>query len=92
MVIGAGLVIALEFIMVGWVIEGRETLLGAWAAAFIGFTLWNLGAFQAAQGRMEESLGTGYGFVRLWCLIQDMFIALERAFYFLDLEPQVVDP
>ena len=92
MMLGAGMVIALEFIMVGWVIEGRETLLGSWAVAFIGFTLWNLGAFQAAQGRMEESLGTGYGFVRLWCLIQDMFIALERAFYFLDLEPEIVDP
>jgi ABC-type multidrug transport system fused ATPase/permease subunit len=90
--IGTGMVIGLEFVMATWVIEGRETLLGGWAAAFIGFTAWNLGAFQAAQQRMEESLGTGYGFVRLWCLIQDMFIALERAFYFLDLEPEVVDP
>ena len=40
----------------------------------------------------NESLGTGYGFVRLWCMVQDLFIALERAYYFLDLEPDVVDP
>ncbi len=92
MMMGTAAILAMEFILAKWVIDGRATLLGAWAAAFIGFTLWNLGAFQAASSRMNESMGTGYGFVRLWCMVQDLFIALERAYYFLDLEPDVVDP
>jgi len=92
MMIGGATIIALEYLTVGWVIEERETLLGAWAAAFIGFTLWNLGAFHAANGRIGESIGTTHGLIRLWCMIQDLFVGLERAFYFLDLKPEVFDP
>ena len=91
MFFGGGAVIALEYAMAGWVVEARPTLLGAWAAALLGFTLWNLGAFQAAGERLGASLGTGYGMVRVWCMIQDLFIGLERAFYFLDLEPEIVE-
>ena len=92
MFFGGATVIALEYVTAGWVIEQRPTLLGAWAAAWLGFTLWNLGAFQAASERIGSSLGTGYGMVRVWCMIQDLFIGLERAFYFLDLKPEVVAP
>ena len=92
MFFGGATVIALEYVTAGWVIEQRPTLLGAWAAAWLGFTLWNLGAFQAAGERIGSSLGTGYGMVRVWCMIQDLFIGLERAFYFLDLKPEVVAP
>ena len=91
MLFGGAAVIVLEYVMAGWVIEERPTLLGAWAAALLGFTLWNLGAFQAAGERLGASLGTGYGMVRVWCMIQDLFIGLERAFYFLDLEPEIVE-
>ena len=91
MFFGGAAVIALEYVMAGWVVEARPTLLGAWAAAFVSFTLWNLGAFQAAGERLGASLGTGYGMVRVWCMIQDLFIGLERAFYFLDLEPEIVE-
>ena len=91
MFFGGAAVIALEYAMAGWVIEARPTLLGAWAAAFLSFTLWNLGAFQAAGERLGASVGTGYGMVRVWCMIQDLFIGLERAFYFLDLEPEIVE-
>ncbi|MDE0178407.1 MAG: ABC transporter ATP-binding protein, partial [Gammaproteobacteria bacterium] len=91
MFFGGAALIGLEYVMAGWVIESRPTLLGAWAAAFLGFTLWNLGAFQAAGERLGASLGTGYGMVRVWCMIQDLFIGLERAFYFLDLEPEIVE-
>ena len=92
MLFGGATVIALEYVTAGWVIEQRPTLLGAWAAGWLGFTLWNLGAFQAANERIGSSLGTGYGMVRVWCMIQDLFIGLERAFYFLDLKPEVVEP
>ena len=91
MFFGGAAIVALEYVMAGWVIEARPTLLGAWAAAFLGYTLWNLGAFQAAGERLGASLGTGYGMVRVWCMIQDLFIGLERAFYFLDLEPEIVE-
>tara|TARA_B100000530_G_scaffold313277_1_gene241503 strand:- start:298 stop:1179 length:882 start_codon:yes stop_codon:yes gene_type:complete len=30
--------------------------------------------------------------VRIWSTMQDLFIALDRAFYLLDLKPEVVDP
>jgi ABC-type multidrug transport system fused ATPase/permease subunit len=90
--IGGAVVIALEYVTAGWVIQKRETLLWGWAAAYIAFELWTLGAFQAASGRIEESFRTGHGLIRLWCMIQDLFIGLERAFYFLDLKPEVLDP
>jgi len=92
MMFGGATIIALEYVTAGWVIEERETFLGAWAVAYIGFTLWNLGAFNLAGGKIGESLGTGHGLIRLWCMIQDLFIGLERAFYFLDLKPEVFDP
>ncbi len=91
MFFGGAAVIGLEYLMAGWVVEARPTLLGGWAAALLGFTLWNLGAFQAAGERLGASFGTGYGMVRVWCMIQDLFIGLERAFYFLDLEPEIVE-
>jgi len=81
-----------EFIMTGWVIDGRETLLGAWAAAFIGFVLWNLGAFQTARGRVDGAGRSARGLVGAWTRMQDLFIGLERAFYLLDIDPDVTDP
>jgi len=87
---GATLFIA-EYIMVSWVIDERETFLGALVAAFIGFTVRNLGAFQNASGRVEEINGTGRGMVQVWAVMQDLFIGLERAFFLLELEPEVED-
>lgn len=91
-VMGALLVIGLEYVMVGWVVEARETNFPAWAAVFVGFAIWNKAAFDQANGRVGEISGRGRGLVRLWCMLQDLFIGLERAFYFLDLKPTVVDP
>lgn len=92
MMIGGFSVIITEYLMVTWVLDKRPTFLPAWAAAFISFTVWNLAAFESARGRYGESVGTGYGLVRLWCMLQDLFIGLERAFYFLDLKPGVEEP
>ena len=92
MMIGGFSVIITEYVMVTWVLDRRPTFLPAWAAAFISFTVWNLAAFESARGRYGQSVGTGYGLVRLWCMLQDLFIGLERAFYFLDLKPAVQEP
>ncbi|MDA0791781.1 MAG: ABC transporter ATP-binding protein [Proteobacteria bacterium] len=86
------LIIATEYIIVVWVLDERETFLGAAVATLIGYAVWNLGAFQDARGRLTGTMFESSGLVRRWALLQDLFIGLERAFYLLDLEPEVVDP
>jgi ABC-type multidrug transport system fused ATPase/permease subunit len=81
-----------EYIMVTFVVEERDTFLGAWAASFLGFAVWNLGAFEIARKRVGDLAGAGGFFVGVWSRMQDLFIALDRAFYLLELEPEVADP
>ena len=90
--LGGGLFILSEYIMVKWVIENRETFLGAMVASLIGFVIWNYGALQIAAGRIKGLQGSANGLLGIWMRMQDLFIALERAFYLLDLEPEVNDP
>ena len=90
--LGGGMFIAAEYIIVSWVIDGRETFLGALVAAFIGFVVWNVGAVRIATDRMEGLVGSARGLLGVWMRMQDLFLALERAFYLLDQEPEVVDP
>ena len=92
MTLGGAVMIGAEYVLAGWVIEDRETFLGAAVAALIGFTVWNFGAFNYGRDQIEESLGNGYALVRAWCRVQDLFIGLERAFFLLDLKPDIVDP
>ena len=87
--IGGLAIIGTEYLMVTWVLEERPTMFPAMAAAWVSFTLWNFGAFNSARERVGECIGTGKGLVRLWCMLQDLFIGLERAFYFLELKPGV---
>lgn len=84
--------IVVEYTMVSWVIGERETFLGAMATAFIGFAVWNLGAFSDARTRFEGTMWGGIEFVGLWSRIQDLLMGIERAFYLLELEPEVIDP
>ena len=90
-IIGGLVVIGLEYLLLTWVLEERETNVPGWAIVFVGFMVWNLAAYNSANGRVGQVVGTGRGFVRLWCMLQDLFIGLERAFYFLDVEPKVLD-
>lgn len=90
-VIGGLTVIGLEFLLINWVLEERATNLPSWLLAVIGFQVWNLAAYNTANGRIGQMTGGARGFVRLWCMWQDLFIGLERAFYFLDLKATVVD-
>ena len=91
MTVGGGVAIFAEYVLAGWVLEGRETYLGAAAAVLISYTVWNLGAFNYARDQVEEGLGNGHWLIRIWCMSQDLFIGLERAFFLLDLEPDIVD-
>ena len=91
MTLGGLTAIGAEFVLAGWVIDERETYLGAAVAALIGFTIWNLGAFRYARDQTEEGLGNGFWLIRIWCMVQDLFIGLERAFFLLDLKPDIVD-
>jgi len=91
-ILSGAVLIGSEYIMVTWVIESRDTFLGALVASFIGFVAWNYGAFLIARNRIG-SLGTGaHGLLGMWMRMQDLYIALERAFFLLDLEPEVTDP
>ena len=91
-VLGASLVIVGEYLMVSWVIEQRETFLGALVAGIIGFVIWNYGAVEIARRRLGGLAGSARGLLGIWMRMQDLFLALERAFFLLELEPDVTDP
>ena len=89
----AGVVIIfLEYTLLRWVVAELPTAVPAFLIWFVGFQVWNLAAYNAANGRVGGAIGSGRWFVRLWCMLQDLFIGLERAFYFLDLKPSVTNP
>ena len=93
MLMGGAAVIGLEYLMVSWTVgePERPTYLGWAFVAWLGFRIWNLGAYSAANGRVGEVVGRSYGIVRWWSMLQDLFIGLERAFYFIDLKPDVAE-
>lgn len=90
--LAALVIIGVEYVIVYWVLDERETFLGAAAVAVIGFAVWNLGAFEDARERLGGALFGATGLVGAWARLQDLFIGLERAFYLLDLEADIVDP
>ena len=89
LMIGA-LILAGEFLLATWVLEERATFLFG-VIALVGFAVWNYGAFEAARDRIEEFLGNGNDLIRIWGSLQDMVVGLERAFFLLDLKPEIVD-
>lgn len=90
--LGGALIIGGEYLMVWWIIEERETFLGAAVAALVGFMVWNYGALEVGRARVTEVAFGTLNILGAWMRMQDMFVALERAFALLDLEPEVVDP
>ena len=90
--IGGILVIGTEYVLAYWVIEERETFLGAAVAALIGFAIWNLAAFAIARGRLEGLAGSARYLLGIWMRLQDLFIALRRAFELLDTPLEVAEP
>lgn len=86
----AGTVVAMEYLMAQWAIAEQATWMGA-AITLVGFSIWNLGAYQTASSRSSMMFGEFTAFIRVWTVAQDMAIGLERAFFLLDLKPDVVD-
>lgn len=83
-------IIAAEFVMATWVLEEKATFLFGYVA-LVGFAAWNYGAFQAARDRVTEFLWNGNDLIRVWSVLQDVVVGLERAFFLLDLKPEFVD-
>ena len=79
-----------DYLMVNWVWEGRETL-GYGVVAFVGFAIWDLGAFQNARGNIEGASGSMVGMANTWSLLQDMGMGLHRALHLLHVKPDVQD-
>ena len=90
--IAAIVMIGAEYLIVYWVLGERETFLGAAAVTVIGFAVWNYGAFEGARERLGGALFGSTELVGTWARLQDLFIGLERAFYLLELEADIVDP
>ncbi len=90
MVATGAMITAAQYVMSGWTIAGDNTF-AAGAVALVGFAAWNVGAFESARNRMEGIIGNGLGLIGMWGVIQDTVKGLDRAFFLLDLEPDVVD-
>ena len=86
----AAAVIAADYLMTQWVWDDAPTF-GYGLVALVGFAIWNLGAFQAARDRNIAIGGVSVALSNLWSLLQDIGIGLKRAFFLLDLEPEVQD-
>ncbi len=84
------MIIATQFLTAGWTIAEDPTFL-AGSVALVGFAIWNFGAFEAVRSRTSEFLLNGMDLVRIWSVLQDMSVGLDRAFFLLDLTPDVVD-
>ncbi len=78
------------YLMAGWTVRGEATF-AAGAIAIAGFTVWNLGAFQYTQGRLEFTAAYGHVLAAVWGNLQDLTMGLRRAYLLLDLDPDVVD-
>lgn len=79
-----------DYLMAQWV-WAEEPTFGYGVIAFVGFAVWNLGAFQAAQDRSATLAVGSVTLANLWSLLQDMGVGLGRAFFLLDQEPEVRD-
>ena len=89
LLIGA-LILTGEFLLATWVLEERATFLFG-VVALVGFATFNYGAFLGARDRIIEFLWNGNDLIRVWGTLQDMVVGLERAFFLLDLKPEIVD-
>ena len=85
-----GTLLVAEYLMAGWSISEKATYLGG-VVALVGFATWNLGAYQSASGSSAEISRHSRDLVNVWASAQDLAVGLDRAFYLLDLEPEVVE-
>ena len=82
-----GFIVA-EYFMATWSIIEKSTYLGG-VVAFVGFAAWNLGAYRAASAQGEELAAQVWEASYLISIVQDLVMGLRRAFYILDIEPEI---
>jgi ABC-type multidrug transport system fused ATPase/permease subunit len=80
-----------EYFMATWALAEKATFLGG-AIALVGFAIWNLGAYRSAADKGGETTTNTWELAFLLSVVQDLSIGLKRAFYLLDLEPDVTEP
>ena len=90
-VIGLLAFLLAEYFMATWALAEKATFLGG-AVAVVGFAVWNLGAYRSASDRGMDITGNVSEFAFVWSVVQDLAVGLKRAFYLLDLEPEVTEP
>lgn len=83
-VLGGLLTLAAEYTFANWVTSERATFFGASVALLVNFVIWNIGSFTVATDRVESLVYNARGLLGIWMRIQDMFVALRRAFELLD--------
>ena len=58
---------------------------------FLGFAVWNYGAFIYARGRVGGGVRDPEGMANVWARAQDMAVGMDRVFELLGMEPDVQD-
>ena len=91
MLAGAVAIIAMEYVMASWAVAKQATFLGGLVTVILSYKVWNLGAFQNANGNSSESIEGSWYFVRMLSMLQDLMIGVRRAFYLFDIEPEIED-
>ena len=82
--------LVMQYLMANWTISEKATYLGG-TVAIVGFVIWNLGAYQAASAQSVSILRGMRDLVDYWGVGQDLIVGLKRAFFLLDLEPEVTE-
>ena len=80
--------IATQFVLKDDVVFGASLLL----LFGISFTQWSIAAHQARRVAVAAVTFNFEMLIRLWCFAQDMAVGLGRAFWLLELKPEVQDP
>ena len=84
------MIVAVQYLAAKWVIGNEATFLFG-VIAVVGFARWNWGAWEAANSRMSEYVWNVNDLIRVWSVLQDMIVGLDRAFFLLDLDPEIED-
>ena len=92
LIVGAGVIFA-DYLMARWAILEQSTFgFAGILAALVGFAIWNAGAYQVGSTTFEALGWESRGLLGTWMRMQDLFVALDRAYYLLEIQDEVEDP
>ncbi|MDA0788851.1 MAG: ABC transporter ATP-binding protein [Proteobacteria bacterium] len=91
LVLGFGVVLIAEYLMASWTLSETATFLGG-VVSIVGFAYWNLGAYQSAAGNIAQTARQSADVAQIWGGAADLLVGLQRAYFLLDLEPEVTEP